>query len=325
MLRALATMIVINLLFLSSLAWTLGRLQNPDFLVERSKDINLYGRLSEQLVKLLDQSDKPVLGLSAASQGEIIATAVPPEEFYLFLDQYLTATLGYLTGQKDDLTFHYPLTKTKERIESSATDRILADYYNLPDCRSIQLKDWRFDVELPVCQLPSSSTGQNDITRLANRLVENQLSSLPDEFSVTGPSDKLITARQVISKLTRLFQLVWLATALAVAGYLLVWRRKALFGLATACLTVAVVEVGFSLIAWDWLARTVNELIGGSGSAGLTITLIDLVATLMEVMKTIWGNLAIGFFGAGAGFLVLGVAYRFKKPISGAPSSAAIG
>lgn len=307
-------MTVISLLFLSSLSFTLWRLQDPEFLIQRAKDINLYGRLSEPLVKFLDSAKPSSDGQGFGLQAEIIIQAIPPEEFYLFLEQFLTATLGYLTGQKDDLTFRYSLSASKERVELATTDRLLAEYRALPTCQTKQLKGWDFDEQLPDCQLAASGGGQTDITRLANQLAKSQLAGLPNDVTIEEPSDKLIAARAVVSNLTRLFQLIWFSTVAGIVGYIIVWRRRAWFGLAAACLSVGIIEVAFSLIAWDWLAKSVQELIGGSQSLEMTAALIDLTAVLLEVMKTIWGNLAIGLLSAGAVFLVLGLASRLPKP-----------
>lgn len=320
MLRVIFSFVVIILLFLSTVAFTVFQIQRPGFLANQARTVDLYGRVSTQADNLIPEDLVKTSHLSRSDWKDIITTAIPADRFYSFLSAALGSGLDWLTGRTDQLNFQYDLTAVKQDGAAKAKDRLLAEYATLPTCQTNQLRDWSFDNGLPSCQLPASKVATSDIERLISQQVDKTTSQLPDQLTINHPTSGLLTAKQAVMKVLLFVYLIWLITALSIVAFIVVLRRRAFFYLAAIFLLVGLIQVGFSLIAWDWLGRLVADVLGGSQAKELAPAITDLTKAVLEVLKTILGNLSIFFLSFGVLMIVCGFVWR-PRSITAQPTT----
>lgn len=314
MLKSFLSFLLIILLFLSTLGYAAKNLENPEFLIEQSRKTNLYGRLTGQIQTMVPKETQDGTKLSKEEMTEIIIKVIDAETFYKVLEQYLNATLGYVSGKSEQLNFSYDLATIKQNAVEEITQKALAKYAALPVCQQKELGSWDPEKEFPTCKLPEGNVKDNDIERIFKKSATEGISSLPANISVTEPSESLQRTRKTVMTVNQIVTVVWGLTVLIVALMLLLLRGKAFRPLAVTFIIVGLLQIGFSLIAWDWIARAVGEFFGGSDAAALAPIITDIVATILEMLKTTLGNISIVTLGIGVMFLVLAIVHWFHRP-----------
>jgi len=299
--------------FFSTLGIVLIRLQNPDFLVKQAREINLYGRLADNLEPLLAHGSAEELSLTPQELNDALKTAIDGEQFYDFISLYLRAVIPWLTGDTNELQFSYSLAESKSRFRDQLSAKLTNKYENLPECQSNQLKNWGFDSGLPECRL---SGGSAEVEIQIDSLVGARVDELPDDILLNEPSSNLLQMRANVIRAGQAVKAVHLATVVLIGLMLLIWRARALTTIGGAFLFVGLVQLGFSLVAWDWVGRNVADLLSGGGeSAQLAPIGLDLATTILEVLKTALGNLTILTLSSGVLMIILGLIYG-RKPVS---------
>ncbi len=311
MIKAFFSFILIILLAASTLGYTINQLQKPKFLTTQAREINLYGRVSGQLNSLIDDKAVKDLPLNKSDLVDVIKTAVDAETFYQFLDGYANTYLDWLTGRSDTLTFQYNLTPVKDRARDKATERLLRNYADLPVCQANQLKNWQVTNGLPSCKLVESNIRSNDIETSLKSQVESKLAGIPDQFTAPAPTAGQLQYRSLTMRLLKIIQLTWLATAIFLLLFVLILRRRAFGTLAAIFLVAGLIEIGFSLIGWDWLGQNVVDLLGNVG-ANYTAIITALLGAVLEVLKTILGNLSIFCLSFGVLMLIAAIIFRVR-------------
>lgn len=314
MIKSLLSFILIWLIFLSTLGYTLSRLEDPAFLASQARKVNIYGRLSTQLPALLPKELVDSSPLSRDEWADVIRASIDGSTFYSFLDGYLAAEIKWLTGRSDQLNYSYSLVTIKEKAGNELTQKLLVHYDNLAPCKPTELKNWQNDKGFPVCKLPSSNVKAADTTRILSAVSAKTIADLPGSFSVESSPNQL-KARTAVMKVVYYTNIIWGITALFLVLYLLILRRRAFFPLAGIFLVVGLLEIGFSLIAWDWLLKNIADWLGGKLDASLLPLLVDFSGAIMEVFKTILGNASIFTLIFGGVMLILGLYGKFRHPI----------
>jgi hypothetical protein len=309
--------ILVGLLFISSLGFVANRLQNPDFLVEQTKQANFYGRLTGQLTEVLPKDFVKGFPISNEEFAAITKEAVPENEFYSFLRVYAGAYLDYWTGKSPTIAVDYSLAKVKERAKVALTNKVVANYDKLPECTAEQARNWDISENFPTCRLAEGSLSRQSIDRQLSLLVSRAVDGLPANIKTSGVTEQQQANRNLFSTANKAIKIVWIATLLLVILMIVIWRQKSFIALAIALLFVGLVQIGFSLIAWDWIAQNVGDALAGSGKDNLAPIAADAVATALEVLKGTLDNLTIIILGTGGALLVLGIyaAIRGRKTL----------
>lgn len=310
--KTLLSIVLVFLLFVGSLGYVAKRLQNPEFLVAQAREVNVYGRLSEKLGTTLPEGFIEGYPLTPEELTSVITTTIDADTFYDFLQVYAGSYVTYLSGKSETLNIQYNLTEIKGRLVESLATKLSAKYQNLPTCTAEQTRNWDIKEEFPSCKLPPGSVKDSSIdSQLKSQLTE-QVNQLPDEVNVNQTPDDKNGVRNIIMVANTVINIVWIATLLLILLMLLVFRRKAFIPLGISLLFVGIVQVGFSLVAWDWIAQNIGDSIAGYGSSELTPLALDMVAVLLDVLKRTLGNLTIMILGAGGALLVLGIVAAVK-------------
>ena len=113
---------------------------------------------------------------------------------------------------------------------------------------------------------------------------------------------------------------VWLVTLLVVGLFLLISRSRAFVTLAWSFILVGIFEVGFGLIAWDWLGRLISENFTNGSESQLAPVAIDLSAGILEIFKSTLGNISVIMLIVGVTSLLLAIIYRHKSKPEAAAS-----
>lgn len=314
MIKTFLSFPLIVLLFLSTLAYTVYRLENPAFLSGQAREVNLYGRLSNQLETVLPKELSDGLPLPKSDIAEVIRSSIDGPVFYDFLDKFLTSELDWLTGRTDQLAFSYSLSGVKHKAQDALAAKLIARYSSLPACKATELKNWENDQGIPTCKLPETKVASRDVDRVMIASAAKSLADIPDTVTISGEGQA--SARTKVVMILKGVTITWAATAIFLALYLVILRRRAFWPLAGIFLVVGLLQIGFSLIAWDWLARTISDSLTGKVDGSILPLLVDLVGVTLEVFKTILGNLSIFFLVSGGVLLVLAVINKIRKPIS---------
>jgi hypothetical protein len=314
MLKSALTSLLIILLFVSTLGYTLKRLENPEFLIDQSRKANLYGRLTNQAHYLIPKETLEAIGFDKEETREIVIKVIDAETFYRVLEDYLNAAVQYLNGRSDQFQFSYNLVPLKQKAADEIAQKYLAKYAALPVCEPKDLTTWKPEKEFPSCQIAEEKVKNNDIERIFKKRATDGLASLPEAISVNGPNQGLKNARDLIWRADQVITITWWLTALTTLLMLLILRARALRPLAVAFITVGSLQIGFSLIAWDWMARAVGEFLGGSDAKTLVPIIADILASILEILKTTLGNISIIMFGLGLMFLVLAIVDWLHRP-----------
>lgn len=306
--KSFVILLLTTLLFLATFGYVIYRLQDPQFVVSQSRSVNLYGRLASNIGEFLPADELEKSGFNATDVTDVLKAGMDGDRFYELEATALNAYLPWLTGKTDSLSFSYPLQETKTKLTDSAKAKILTKYGNLPVCTSAQVRDWSFESGLPSCQLPSGTLKAKSIDNLANQTATKLTEGIPDFLSANQPPAQLIAARANIALVFRVIYAIWAATLLLALLYLLIFRSSGFFSLAICFLLVGLLQIAFSLVGWDWITKTIGDFIGGSGEAkSIAPIIIDLVSVILGAMKTVMGNISIGFLISGGILLVLGV------------------
>lgn len=314
MIKSFLSFILVLLLFLSTLGYVVSRLKDPAFLSSQARQVNLYGRLSTQLPSLLPENLTKDSPLSREELADVVRTSIDGPTFYAFLDGFLTAEVNWLTGQSDQLNYQYSLIPIKEKARDELTKKLLTHYDNLAACKPAELKNWQNEQGFPICKLPSSNVKATDTNRIIAAAAANMISDLPDSF-VFNDSASQLQARRIVTQITQYATIIWISTIIFLFFYWLILRSRAFFSLAVIFLVVGLLEVAFSLIAWDWLLRNIADWLGGRLDASLLPLLVDFFGAITEVMKTILGNASIFSLVLGGAMLLLGIYYKIRRPL----------
>ncbi len=308
MIKSFFILLLTTLLFLATFGYVVYRLQDPEFVVDQSRSVNLYGRLVGNIGGFLPEDELIKSGFNNADVIEVLKVGMDGDKFYELGETALKAYLPWLMGKTDSLSFTYPLQETRTKLTDAATARILAKYGNLPVCTSAQLRAWSFDSGLPSCQLPSDTLRAKSIDNLAYQTATKLTEGIPDSLSVNQPPTQLTAARTNIALAFRVIYAIWAVTLLLALLYLLIFRSSGFIALAICFLLVGLLQIAFSLVGWDWITKTIGDFVGGSGEAkSIAPIIIDLVSVILGAMKTVMGNISIGFLTSGGVLLVLGI------------------
>lgn len=308
MIRSFFIFILTGLLFLASFGYVVYRLQDPQFVVEQSRSVNLYGRLVGNVGQFLPADELQSLGLSNTDVTDILKSGLDGEQFYDFMGVVLGAYLPWLSGRTDSLSYSYELISVKQHLTEATEAKLLARYYGLPLCSAVQLRTWSFDNGLPSCQLAAGTLKAKSITNSAHLAATKLTEGIPDTLSASQASSTLLAVKVKAALAFKIIYAIWAATLLLGLLYLLIFRSSGFISLAVCFLLVGLLQIAFSLVGWDWITKTIGDFVGGSGEAkSIAPIVIDLVSVILGAMKTVMGNISIGFLVSGVVLLVLGI------------------
>lgn len=314
MIKSFFIFLLTILLFLASLGYVVYRLQNPDFVVAQSRSVNLYGRLVGNVGQFLPTDELINLGLTNTDVTDILKSGLDGEQFYDLTGVVLGAYLPWLTGQTDSLSYSYELGSVKQKLTEATEAKLLAEYYSLPLCTAVQLRNWSFDSGLPSCQLVAGTLQAKSITNSANLAATKLTEGIPDTLSASQASSTLLAVKIKVALAFKIIYAIWGATLLFGLLYLLIFRSSGFISLAICFLLVGLLQIAFSLVGWDWITKTIGDFVGGSGEAkSIAPIVIDLVSVILGAMKTVMGNISIGFLVSGVVLLVLGIISKIHK------------
>ena len=250
MIKSFFILLLTTLLFLATFGYVVYRLQDPEFVVDQSRSVNLYGRLVGNIGGFLPEDELIKSGFNNADVIEVLKVGMDGDKFYELGETALKAYLPWLMGKTDSLSFTYPLQETRTKLTEG----------------------------------------------------------IPDSLSVNQPPTQLTAARTNIALAFRVIYAIWAVTLLLALLYLLIFRSSGFIALAICFLLVGLLQIAFSLVGWDWITKTIGDFVGGSGEAkSIAPIIIDLVSVILGAMKTVMGNISIGFLTSGGVLLVLGI------------------
>lgn len=303
------------LLFLSSLGFVVYRLQDPQFIVSQAQSVNFYGRLTNNVSQYLPPEDVKNFGLSNDDVTEVLKSAVSSDQFYGFISSAANAYLPWLTGKNNDLAFSYDLMPIKQSLSTALAAKILVKYNVLPLCTQSQLRTWDISKSLPSCQLAEGTLSAKSIGNQIRQSTDKMLNGLPDSVTSVVPPDKFAKVKKIVALVFKTIYTLWATTLALLLMFLLTFRSRGFISLAVCFLLVGLLEIIFSLIGWDWIARTIGDLISGSSDVkSLVPLIIDLVSVILGAFKTVLGNISIGFLSTGGLLLVLGLVKGIHQP-----------
>lgn len=310
--RALMNLLLVGLLFLATLGFVFNRLTDAKFIASQARETNLYGRLTTQIETTLPKQFTENSGLTGEDLSTIVRDSIDADTFYTTLEGYLKSQMDWLTGKADNNNFSFNLAPIKESAIERITQKQLIEYNKLSACTAEQARLWSVENGLPQCRL---SNADDNIEQALRSSTEEGLSDLPATLSTPPPSEELQRAKGVVTKANQITLIVWLMTAGIISLYILLLRQRAFFPLATTFILVGLLQVGFSLIAWDWLGRIVTESFQKQEGYGALIPLVvDVVTTILNVLKRSLGNISIITLSIGVLFLVLGIVSAIHRP-----------
>jgi hypothetical protein len=105
--------------------------------------------------------------------------------------------------------------------------------------------------------------------------------------------------------------MLWMATFIAFFLFLAVLRRHEFLSLAFIFLLTGLIEAVFGLIAWDWVGKLIIDSMP-TGNHGLVPVGIDVVATVLDVLKRALSEFSVVLIIVGAVFLFLWIFWRPK-------------
>lgn len=310
--RALLNLVLIVLLFLSTLGFVFNRVTDAGFVAGQARVTNLYGRLTTQIETTLPKQFTENSGLTGEDLSTIVRDSIDADTFYTTLEGYLRSQMDWLTSKSDSNNFSFNLAPIKESAVERITEKQLIQYNKLPACTGEQARLWSLEDGLPECRLSNSD---DNIEQALRASTEEGLAELPATLSTPPPSEEMQRSREVVTKASQITLIVWLLTAGIIALYILLLRQRAFFPLATTFILVGLLQVGFSLIAWDWLGRVVTESFQNQEGYGELIPLlVDVATTILTVLKRSLGNISIITLSIGVLFLVLGIVSAIHRP-----------
>ncbi|MBI4948009.1 hypothetical protein HY844_00400 [Candidatus Berkelbacteria bacterium] len=313
MIKSFFNFVLIWLVFFSSLGYTLNQLQQPEFLTEQLREAKTYERLSSHTETFLPKENIENLPFNNQDLEDIIKSTIDANTFYDFTDKWLTAYINWFKSDDQFVGFSYNLTQIKEKLVTTATDKALVRYDSLDVCTNKQLTAWDATKGLPECKISSSASDSNTVKPLFKAQIENQIKELPDTFK-TGdtPSPLELKIKESVKAANKAILIIWVATFLFIALYFVFFRAHAFMSLSIIFIIAGLLEIGFGLIGWEWLR---NSLVDGFKTQQelFAALLVDISASIIEVMKTILGNLSIITLSLGAVSLILGIYFAIKS------------
>ncbi len=317
MIKSTLIFFIVVLIFLSSLGFTVYRVQDPNFLTDQARKNNLYGKLKNNLDSLLPAESFKDSSLDKGDLADVITAGIDADTFYDLLGQAASAHLNWLAGRSNSLQFEYDLTAAKQRSRDKAVDRLVAKYNNLPVCDAKQIKTWSTTNGLPSCQLPEGNVRSNDVPTLLGQTTDGFFKDIPDTLSNNESSwseqirQQFTKARFYFTKTLRTIKFVWLLTIVFVLLFVLFYRRRSFLSLSFIFLLTGALEAAFGLIAWDWVGRIVFEALPNKLTDSAPFAQDMIIATL-GVLKAALANLSIGLLVIGGIFLLLAIFVRPK-------------
>ncbi len=312
MIKAIFNFFLAWLVLFSSIGFAVYQVQRPGFIGTQSRDVRLYERLSGELGSLLPTDAKKNIPFTDAEIKDIVTTTIDANTFYDIETKVTDTYTGYLTSRSDSLNFTYPLATIKTNLQTAITNAMVAQYASEPTCKTTQLKGWQATNGIPACQLPTNNILSTQVNTLFAQQAASVANQLPDSWTLSQPNDGLVKQRGYVTEGVKIIELIWAATFGFILLYLLIFRSRAFLSLAFIFLLAGLLEVGFSYIGWDWLGRTISDSLTTMNQATAG-AITDLVAAVLDIMKTILGNLSIITLSAGGLSLILGIFYKFKK------------
>lgn len=305
--RFFFVLILVGLLSVGSLGYVAKKVQDSEFLVERSKEVNLYSRLTNQIGSALPQAAIDNMPFDEDGITSIVKESIPADEFYSFLEKYTQTHLDYFSGRNRTINFEYSLTGVKDRAEQAIARELIKSYDNLEACTTDQIRRWSAADDFPECRLPEGAIERSSIERQLAALAGTALQEIPDEIVVDSVSDRQYSTRLVVSRANTVTNISWIAALVVALLMFIIWRARALIPIGLSLLFVGLVQIGFSLVAWDWLGESIKDFVTGSSDISFAELVIDIVVVSLEILKTALGNLTIVILGAGLATLVLGI------------------
>ncbi len=318
MIKTFFGFVLVALIFFSTLGLSLSQLQKPEFLSEQARRVNLYGRLINNLPKLLEDEMLKDSPLSEEDIIGVVQSGVDSQTFYTFLDQYLKEHVDWLSGRSQTLNFKYDLAGVKVAAQEKATSRLIAKYEDLPTCNSTQIKTWSASVTLPACKLPTGNVRSSDVHQILSNQIDGFFESIPSEIT-SRPTPSLEMLKVQVSRAVRATQITLIATVALIIIFLAIYRRKAFLSLAFIFLLTGLIEAAFGLIAWDWIGKIIIDSLPDNKATTLPL-MVDMIAAMLEVLKKSLANTSIVLLIIGGVFLLLAIFYRPKPQVLQVPS-----
>lgn len=312
MIKSFFNFILIWLVFFSSLGYTLNRLQDPEFLSEQLREAKTYERLSTHTETFLPKENTENLPFNNQDLEDIIKSTIDANTFYDFTDKWMGAYLKWFKSDEKIVGFSYNMAPFKEKFVTSATDKALVKYDALEKCTNKQLVDWDASKGLPECKISSSANDINTVRPLFKAQIEQSLKDLPDTLR-TGdtPSQTEIDIKTAVQATNKAILIIWVATLLFIALYFVFFRGHAFMSLSIIFIIAGLLEIGFGLIGWEWIRQSLVDSFTKQEELFAAL-LVDLSASIIEVLKTILGNLSIITLSVGAISLILGIYFAIK-------------
>lgn len=317
MLKSLLNFLLVLLLFVSTLGYVGHQILQPDFLANQAEKVNLYEQATSQLIALLPKDAAQDSPLSASETEAVIKKALDANTFYRSLHLINNGYVNYLAGRTKEISYNIDLTETKNRLTDETAALFITKYRELPACQPTELKTWDATNSFPSCQLPATNVRSGDVERLLTEQASKVTANLPSNLKGPIPNEGLATARDRMATALRVITVIWLITLGVTLLYALVWRRRAFLPLAFIFIMVGILQVGFSLLAWDWLKRLIVDLLHSPDtSQGLVTIITTLTDDVLQTLKTLMGNISIITLSIGGLFLILWGFTRFSRPKS---------
>lgn len=314
MLKAIFNFFLAWLVLFSSVGFTLYQVTRSDFIATQAQKVDLYGRLSGELATISPISLNNI-PLTNAEVRDIVVTSIDQTTFYNMFSKASNSYVDWLTGRSDTLEFSYPMSGIKTNFQNAITAKLIAKYTSLPVCKTSQLKGWQATDGLPSCQLPNNNVLAGNVDGLLSQQATSVVNQIPDTLVTSAPTQGLLQARYYTIQGLKAIELIWLITFGLILLYLVIFRTRGFISLAFIFLLAGILEVAFGFIGWDWVARLATDSLQNFNQSMIS-AIIQIITAILDVFKTTLGNLSIISLSAGGLFLILGIFYKFKKPIS---------
>ena len=311
MIKTFFSIILAGLIFLSAIALTLFQLESPKMLIGQAQKVDLYGKLSARLADVDTSALVKQSNFSNKDMAEIITYAIDGKTFYEMLETSSTAYINYVTGKSKDFKLTLDLKGVKSRAQEKLIGRASSNYDNYPLCKGKEISGWNVNSK---CKLPNNSLSDSDLSRLSRSQSQVILDQIPDTLNYDQPSKSLESTRNTVSRVNKGVYLLWFITIFLILLFFMISRVGAFWPLSISCILAGLLLLGFSMIGWDYLVRTLTEFLSASTKANPWTELgIAFGTQLIGTLKTFMGNLSIGILGTGGACIILAVAMRFKK------------
>ena len=314
MLKAVCNFLLAWLVFFSSVGFTLYQVTRPNFIANQAQSIDLYDQLSGELgsISPINLNGIP---LTSAQEHTIVTNAINQTTFYNFFAGFTNSYVNWLTGRSSSLSFSYPMTEIKTNLQNSISAQLISPYNNLPVCENSQLTGWQASNGLPSCQLANNNILSANVDELLSEQATKIISQIPDTIVAINPSQSLLKARYDTIQTLKIIELIWLVTLGFIVLYLLAFRTRGFLSLSFIFILAGLLEVAFGFVGWDWLSRFITDSLQSLNQTTAT-AVISIFGAALKLLQTTLGNLSIISLSIGGLFLILGIFYKFKKPLA---------